>query len=201
VTTLQVLADQVALAISNTRLFSRVQQSLAEERRAFGELSQEAWQSLLRARSDLGYVSNEQGLVAAGDLWEPQMERALNSGQTTVREKGGDALSVPIRVRGQVIGVIDGRKPDGMPWTADEIALWEAMVEQLNVALEGARLYQDTQRRAAREQLIGQVAGRIRETLDLESMLRTAAGEMRRALDLDRLVVRLGTPGETERKW
>jgi len=48
-----------------------------------------------------------------------------------------------------------------------------------------------------RQQMIGQVATRIRESLDLDVMLQTAASEMREALDLGDVVIRLSTP-ETE---
>jgi len=66
----------------------------------------------------------------------------------------------------------------------------------LSVALESGRLYRDTQLRAARERLVGEVSGHIRETLELERMLRTAAEEMRQALDLEDMIVRLA-PGAT----
>jgi GAF domain-containing protein len=103
-------------------------------------------------------------------------------------------------VRDQVIGVIDAQKPDGSgAWTQDEVALLEAMLDQLGSALESARLYQDTQRQAAREQTIGQVATRIRESLDLETMLRTATGEIRQALNLGDVIIRLVAPNTAER--
>jgi hypothetical protein len=59
--------------------------------------------------------------------------------------------------------------------------------------LESARLHQDTQRRAAREQLIGDVTARIRETLDMETMLKTAAQEVRQALGLPEVTIRLAS--------
>ena len=65
------------------------------------------------------------------------------------------------------------------------------MAEQLGLALESARLYQETQRRAAREQLVGEIGSRVRETLDLETMLKTTVQEVRQALDLPEVVVRL----------
>ncbi|MFN2291437.1 MAG: hypothetical protein ACK2UC_09635, partial [Anaerolineae bacterium] len=71
----------------------------------------------------------------------------------------------------------------------------ETLSEQLGLALEGARLYQDTQRRAARDRLLGEVTARMRESLEMETLLRTAASEMRQALGLDDLVVRLTAPG------
>ena len=109
-------------------------------------------------------------------------------------------LAIPIRVRDQVVGVIDGRKPDGTSWSQEEVDLLVAMTDQLGAGLEGAQLYEDTQRGAARERVIGEVTGRIRETLNMETMLRTAADEIRQMLGLDRLVVRLGLPEEAARK-
>ena len=80
-------------------------------------------------------------------------------------------------------------------WSDDDLALTRAVVDQLAQTMEGLRLMDETQRSAARERLTGQVTARIRETLDIEAVLRTAAGEVRQALDLGDLVIRLA---ETE---
>jgi GAF domain-containing protein len=69
----------------------------------------------------------------------------------------------------------------------------ETITERLGVALESARLYEDTQRRAAREQLVGEVTTRVRESMDLETVLKTAATEIRQAMELDGFVIRLAT--------
>ena len=201
VTVLQTLADQIAVAIDNARLLQQAQESLAAERRAYGELSREAWRDLLQAESELGFFSREEETVPAGELWRPEMERAVQTAQTTLDDEDGTRLAIPIRVGDQVIGVVDGRKHEGSGrWTEEEVELLEAMADQLNVALEGARLYRDTRRRAAQEQLVGQVTGRFRETLDLDRVLRTAAEEIRQALGLAQFTVRLGAEaaGATE---
>jgi GAF domain-containing protein len=195
---LQTLADQVAVALSNARLFQQARESAEAERRAYGELTRSAWLSLLRAQADVGYVSDVSGTVPVGDLWEPQMEAALHTGEPAFGEEAAATLSIPVRVRGQVVGVVDGRKPDGTEWLPEEVDLLEAMAEQLNVALEGAQLYRDARRREARERTIGQVTGRIRQSLDLETMLRTAASEIRETMGLDKIVVRLATPARDE---
>jgi len=179
---LQTLADQVAMAISNARLFQQAQASLEAEHRAYGELSRQAWQQLLKARPVVGYRS-QQGIVAMID--NQTLEQADDNQLPTV--------SVPIKVHDQVIGVIDARKPGGA-WTTEQAAVVETLAEQLGVALESARLYQDTQRRAAQERLVGEVTSRIRESLDIETVLKTTASEVRQALDLDNLVIRLATP-------
>jgi GAF domain-containing protein len=199
VVVMQTLADQVAVAIQNARLFQEAQESLAAERRAYGELSREAWATLLRARPHLGFTRSRDGLSPAGKEWRPEMEKAVQAGQTTVEEDGGRGtatVAIPVRVGGQIIGVVDARRRlEAGEWSPQEIELVETLSEQLGLALEGARLYQDTQRRAARDRLLGEVTARMRESLEMETLLRTAASEMRQALGLDDLVVRLTAPG------
>jgi len=105
---------------------------------------------------------------------------------------------LPIKVRGQTIGVVDmQKKTPGSEWTADEVALVETLTEQLSVALESARLYQDTQHRATREQLAAQVTARMRETLDIDTVLKTAVFEIGQALGLAEVEVRMGTGEES----
>ncbi len=191
--TLQTMADQVAVAISNARLFEQAQASLEAERRAYGEISREAWRQVLMTAAGLDVLSDRAATRPAGDVWRPEMEAAWRAA-APVPGNGGTTLAVPIRVRDQVIGVVDGRKPDGSVWTAEEQQLLTTLVEQLGVALESARLYRDTQRRAAQERLVSEVTARIRETLNIETVLKTAVEEIREALQLERLVVRLGTP-------
>jgi GAF domain-containing protein len=191
---LQTLADQVALAIDNARLLQQAQESLEAERQAYGQLSREAWGDLLSARPELGLLHNKQGATADGEVWHPEMELALRTGKTA--RGGGDAasLAIPIRAGGQVIGVIDARKPSGSDaWTATDVAMMEALTEQLGVALESARLYEDTQRLAVRDRLVSQVTSRMRESLDVQRVLETAADELYQAFGLDKVVIRMAT--------
>jgi hypothetical protein len=106
-------------------------------------------------------------------------------------------LIVPVLTHGQVLGTIEAHKADAEEWTEEEIELMRTLGDQLSVALESARLYQDTQRRAAQERLVGEVTARMRESLDIETVLKTTASEVRQALDLDNLVIRL-VPPETD---
>ena len=76
------------------------------------------------------------------------------------------------------MGVIDGRKRDGTPWSGQERELLEAMVEQLNVALEGAQLYREAQRRAVRERRIAEITDRMRQSADMEALVRTTVEQL-----------------------
>jgi GAF domain-containing protein len=180
VNVLQALADQVSVAVSNARLLRQVEESFAAARQAYGQMARETWQELLRARPDLAFASDEDG-IAPFMAWEPQMKAAAHSGQAAGE---GDTLALPIRVRDQVIGVIDGRKPDGSTWSAEEITLLQTLTEQLSTALEGAQLYEDTQRRAAREQLAREITAEMRRSLEVTTVLQTALYQLRTSLGL-----------------
>jgi GAF domain-containing protein len=198
VSVMQSLADQVAMAIDNARLFEQAEAGAEAERRARGELSREAWRQLLQTESGLGYLGNQQGIYPAGDVWLPEMEEAASRSRTTVSRDDGMRLAVPVRIAGQVVGVLDGRKRgDAGSWAPEERAALEVLAEQLSAALERARLYEDTQRSAARERVIGQVTGRMREPLELDDVLRTAVDEIQQALGLEKVVIRVAI-GETD---
>jgi GAF domain-containing protein/HAMP domain-containing protein len=188
---LQTMADQVAVALDNARLFQQVQESVETERRAYGELSREAWAELARGRSYLGYRYDESGVVPVNVRLELDDERGGDG-------DGQPGLALPIKVRGRVIATIKAHKPDGAgDWAAEEAALLETLANQVGVALEGARLYQDTQLRAARERLTSEITARMRETLDVETILQTAVREMRQALGLHDVTIQLEGADET----
>lgn len=197
ITLLQTMADQIAVALDNARLFTEAQASLEAERRAYGELSRQAWAKILQARSNWGYdYQGTTTVPAQDDNWTPEMHRAVNREQSVQGfvEDASDmaTLAVPLRVRDRVVGVLNFSKAEpGQAWIAEEQVLLEALTEELGRALESARLYEDTQRRAARERLTGEITSRIRESLDVEAVLQVAAREMRAALNLEEAEVRI----------
>lgn len=195
---LQTMADQVAVALDNARLFTASQSALEVARRAYGESSREAWRGLLSAQSEIAYRSDARGITRAGDVWRPEMERAWREGEI-VRGAGADregeiSLALPIKVRGSVIGVLDTYKPGALgEWTAEEIALLQSLVDQLGAALESARLYEDAQRRAARERLASEITDRMRRATDVEGIVQAAVDELFAVLGTSRAFVRLQT--------
>jgi GAF domain-containing protein len=191
VVVLQALADQLALSISNARLFQQAQSALEAERRAYGELSRGAWRDLLVDRSDLGFVKEGGAVSRAEGAWKPEMEHALHTGEVTLGEDGGGNVAIPIKVRDQVIGVIDAHMQSEDIWAHEQLELLQSLAEQVGLALETARIYHDAQRRAAQELMLGQVMARVRTTLDMETMLKTAAQEIRQALALPEVAIRL----------
>jgi GAF domain-containing protein len=86
------------------------------------------------------------------------------------------------------------KRGEDAAWTTEDRSYLSAISEQLGIALDGARLYGETQFTAARERTISEATTRMRETLDLDALLRTAAVELRQVLGLAEAEIRLG-PG------
>jgi GAF domain-containing protein/HAMP domain-containing protein len=209
VVVLQTMADQVAVALDNARLFAAAQESLEVTRRAYGEVGRKAWAELLRTRTGTGYQADETGVVtlevAAPETWGTEARRAWQMKRAVQRDAGESveerALALPIQVRGETIGVLDVCKPGAAgEWAREEMAQLETLVEQLGVALENARLYEETQLRAERERIIAGITARVRASMDPETILRTAVRELGAALGADRAFVRLGRGAMTNDK-
>jgi GAF domain-containing protein len=195
VTTLKVLADQIAVAIENARLFSENQAALETARRAYGEMSQKGWQNLLQSRqANIGYVSLTGDHVApASEENTPEFLQALQSGQVVMagQEK---ILYVPIKVRGQSIGAIRMDKhQDGDRWTAEDVTMANSLAEQLGTALESARLYADISQRAQRESIISDIASKIGASIQIDTILRTSVEQLGRVLQDSEVSIQMGS--------
>jgi hypothetical protein len=67
------------------------------------------------------------------------------------------------------------------------------LVDQLETALETARLYSDTQRQAARVSLTQNVTDKLHRSLDMETLMETLLQEISTALDASGGFVQLKT--------
>jgi GAF domain-containing protein len=200
---LQPVADQIALAQERARLLASTQTALADLEATQRNYLRQQWEGYLReaVTRATGFVESPAGVHAAGGLWLPEMEQALEMGEPVILATEDDqgrrtALAVPLRVRGEPIGVLEFYDQDtGRAWSQDERALVEALADQAALALENARLFEDTQARAQREQMINVITARIRTSTDMETILKTTAEELTRVFSLSRARIRL-TPGE-----
>jgi len=160
-------------------------------------MSRQEWINFIQTRGDTGYSYTNKSIQLDDSRWTPEMMTAIRSGKTIVNaSQGKAALAVPLKVRDQMIGILDLHKADDdSGWTLEETALVETLADQFGQALESARLFQDTQLRAERERLVSEITAQMRASLDMEAVLQTSAAEIRMALGLDELVIRLTQPG------
>lgn len=173
----QTLADQLALAIDNARLFGEMQTAVQQLEQAAARNVREVWSRFGRF-GEIAFRYTPFGIQSL------QKEAPLSS---TAAQ-----LKIPIALRGQKIGeIIVHRKDKSLEWSEREKAMIEEIATQTALALENARLLEEAQRRAALEHALGEISNRIQQTLDMEVILRMAAQETQRALRLPEVTVQL----------
>lgn len=179
IATLQVLAEQIAVAIQNANLFSESEKALESARLAYGELTREAWSRILRNQPQVGFIATPPATIQVNtSAVDSSLSQAIETGDI-IHSTDGLSLNVPIRIRGQVIGAMRLKKPEiAEAWTQEEVNLIIVLSDQLSGALESARLYQESQKRAARESLVSDISARLSSVSQMESILRETVQEL-----------------------
>jgi GAF domain-containing protein/HAMP domain-containing protein len=199
VNTLSILADQVAIAIENARLFSEVQRTLAETQALYGQYVGQEWSRQAAKRAQVGYQQTLAGGKPVEELVESEeIRQAMEKGEIVVRAPTGQAenlptLTIPLKVREQTIGVLNVRLPrSDKKWEDTEINMVRSISERVTLALENARLYQDAQRRAARERSISEISSKISTAADIDAILRSTVEELGKSLGNAEVAIQIG---------
>ena len=204
VSVLQTMADQIAVSFDNAHLFAQTGAALREMESAQRRYLTEAWREFLNveAVNRVDYVKPGVSIGSADVLREARLAAVAH--QRTVATDGipaedgngsvasGAVLAVPLRLRGQVVGTLSLHETqEHRSWTSEEMALAEAVAEQVALTVDNLRLMDEIQSRAARERLIGEVTAHMRETMELDAVLQTAIRSIGEALDIAEVEVRM----------
>jgi len=183
ISVLTTLADQIAIAIENARLFGEARKALGESQAMFDKYTQQEWSNFARQAKPNGFVfDGKQVLPLDNNVRREPIKAAIQTGGLSL-EKASATIAIPIKFRGQTVGVLDVRSKNGQRhWKQEEIAMLEAAAERAALALENARLVEGAQRRAARERAIGDISTRIGAVSNLEAILQTAVEELGRKI-------------------
>jgi GAF domain-containing protein len=183
VATLTILADQVAIAIENARLFSESRVALAESERTFERYVKQQWGTFARQAKSAGYLFDGNRTLAIQARGQQEKAKALSQTGRLSLEKATQEIAIPIRLRGQTVGFMEvSSKKGSRLWTRDEITLLEAAAERAALALENARLVESAQRRASRERAIGEISERIGAVTNVDTILQMAVEELGRKI-------------------
>jgi GAF domain-containing protein len=182
----------VSIAINSARLLEQTQQLLEAERRAYGKITSDVWADQARTLTNLGFIRNPSGFRPIGDIHEDKTRELLREGRAIVDSEDQLMLYVPVRIRKQIIGILKLRhSSEAGRWKDEDIELMETLAEQIGVALESARSYQETQGRAERESLLADITSKVRASTDVNVILQTAVQELAHALRVESGVIRL----------
>ena len=181
--TLSILADQVAIAIENARLFSASSAALAESENTFERYIKQQWSAFASQAKSAGYLfdGNRTLPIKANDQQE-KVKTLSQTGRLSL-EKEAAEITIPIKLRGQTVGFLEANSKKGRrQWTRDEITLLESAAERAALALENARLVESAQRRATRERAIGEISSRIGAVSDIDAIMQTTVEELGRRI-------------------
>ena len=104
----------------------------------------------------------------------------------------GNALSVPVTLRGQVIGAVDlfdVNQPH--TWSDNDVALASSVVEQMALAVENARLLEQAQQRAQEMSALNEIANVIAQELTLDRLYESVRAQVSNIMPTDAFFVML----------
>ena len=202
ITVLQTLADQISTAIDNAALYEQAQTALQEVDAINRRLTGDTWEAYLRGQVAQGVISAADDAQAAPEVLT-LLDPVLTTGEVVVEPDQDNAaeatVTAPILLRGQPIGALR-MKTATADWNQDLEAVLTDLAGHVAQAVENARLIEQTQRAASRERAINEINARVRQNIDLDSILRTAVMELGQTLKAGRVVARVGavTPAESQ---
>ena len=186
---LSTLADQVSIAIQNARQFEQTRKALSEAEALAKQFVQAGWRQFTKSKDLVGVhhtgarstlIYNKNGKDKEEEAWHRDNAHSITRGAS---------LSLPILLRGEVIGSVDVRSPDNRPWDQDELDIVEAILERAALAMDNARLLEESQRLASKEAKIGEVTAKISSSINMRNVLQTAVEELGRALPGSEVVI------------
>lgn len=195
---LTMLASQVAAGINNTKLYNEAKTSLAESQATIEQYVHLEWKNFNKAVEQTGFIfDGRQVTPLTGQIRFAPEKPIFQTGSLSLDKKSAN-VSVPIKLRGMTIGMLEVRPKKGKrEWTEDELSLLEAAADRAAFALENARLVNGAQRRASRERAIGEIANRIGAISDRNTILQTAVEELGRRIGNAEITIELESNIET----
>lgn len=202
---LQSLANLLAGAIRNARLFEAQALSVQEQQRLLldseanlreiqrlnQQLTRTGWDEYLKGNQDaVGVmVANEQ-ISKALDWSEPLKEAALKQRAVTKKVDNAAVVAVPVILRNEVIGAIEV-EPSQDVSQAETLEMLEAVAQRLASGLENARLFEEAQASTMREQDINRIVSQYQAVTTVDDLLQITLRELSQTLGAERGAIRL----------
>jgi GAF domain-containing protein len=167
---LEGISDSLAIALENAGLFNSVQSSLDEIRLLNQAYLTQGWNDAISIHGDYRFT------------FEGNQKNELSS---------GNLIQLPMTLRDQVIGQItlETNQPSLSP---DDLEFVDAISVQTALALENARLINETQRKAFQEETVNRLSGEFSRGLNIEEILTTAVKEISQIPSISEVSVYLG---------
>jgi transcriptional regulator with GAF, ATPase, and Fis domain len=203
---LQILANLLATAIRNSRLFEQqtaiaqeneqlyrqTRDNLSEIQRLNRELTGQAWRDFLREGRIIQGVTWDGERMEPTAAWTTLMKQAAHGKMAYQPHASGTRVALPLMLRGASIGVVEIDTSD--PLSIEALAGARSILERLTISLENARLYETAQSAIAQETRLNQIAARYQSVNSIDELLNITLQELGTSLGAERSAIRLGQP-------
>ena len=174
------LAKQVSIAIESAHQTDITQAALKEARATSSQYVQQAWAKLITTQSQLEYSYTDTTLYT-----------------DTEQEEEHNIYTIPVKVHEEIIGHLKIYKGEGS-LSSEQTELVKAVSNRVALALENARLLEDSQRRASKEQKIGEISNKIGASLRMDAIIQTTIRELGEAINGTEVGFRMIKPQKTQ---
>jgi GAF domain-containing protein len=199
---IQSIANQIAVALRNARLFNKVETALAEAYATQERYTKQSWEKskIVARRGRHHYTrpnltalteTERQALIEA----KPQALRQNHPTIVPISESNSKTTAVisPVILRNVSIGALQlYPASEDQSWTDDDLAIIEAVSEELAQTAENLRLFEEARERAGYEQTVREITDKLRAAPNLDRLLETAARELGQQLGVRHTVLELG---------
>ncbi|MBI3163261.1 MAG: GAF domain-containing protein [Anaerolineales bacterium] len=195
---LTTLADQVTIAIENSRLFEAQKRTLNEAQAVYNREFSESWLRFTKSKGITGIQRrNLKSSLLSEPLELPGADEALRSGDAfqTKDLEGATVLTLPVKLREQTLGTVTVKGINDRPWTEDEMDIAQAIMERAALSIENARLLEESMAAAERERVIGEISTKISAGTQVEEILKTAVRELGTQIPGAQVTVEVGGGG------
>jgi len=179
------LADQVATAIKNTLMFEEAKNTMSKFQSSLNDRTYQSWKVMRSKSLGLGFQLTGTTIKPLDAPLEGQhIQQAITQNKSVLSDEdnASSSLAIPIRLGGQVVGVINLRASNNRKLTDDAADIAKSVSERLSLAIETATLLEATQHRADIERLTTDISSKIGSSTRFETILQTAAQELSKAL-------------------
>ncbi len=196
---LESLANLLASTMRNNRKIDQLEDSIQEIKTLYKLQHQEKLEQQQRGpeyTKTIGYEFSKSTIIKTGALPTTSIP---DTGITTRHINGNKEMVAPIKLHGQTIGMLglEDFAEDGPEWTDDDIRLLEEVSSQVSLAIENARLLQQTQEQTNELSILFEATRQLTETIQLENIYDILTLQIINYFSANRCSVMLLNPART----
>ena len=196
---LQMIADQLAVAINKAQILQELQKTVDDLKERYLQTTVSSWNQFLAKETQsvsMALDKTTRELIESPSLTGEEQKaisdkKSVLSSLDTENGHKRTQLSVPLMLRDNLVLGAMRIEFEGETVPKQTIEMLENLSGRLALALDRARLMNEIQSTAEQDRLITDVSSKIRSSSNIDNILKTAASEIGRSLGATEVIVQL----------